>query len=388
MFLNMYIKEMKEALRDRRTLLLSVFLPILLLTGLTLFYESMMSTDEDETHTLAVDHSFSEEGKTLLKEFPQIKVQPFENPTDAVQDGEASAALQVSDSFMEEIKKGEQVTFSLSGDSYSQDSSLVLSQVESALTLFEKQIIQERLQTIDVDTSLISPLQVDFKEVGLESDNGASLSILSLFLPMIITMAISTGAYPLASDLFAGEKDRKTMEALLMTPVSRGKILLAKWLTISSIGALAGIVSILVVTLELIFLTEELKKGFNFGSDLWLILPTAFLITILFSLFIGALQMSASIISKTVKESQNYLSPITMLVILPVLFLGGTGLHELTTQHFLIPFFNIFALFKELLYGVIDYQNILLTAGSLVVSIVIFFAVSRLLFFKDKWVLN
>ena len=388
MFLNMYIKEMKEALRDRRTLLLSVFLPILLLTGLTLFYESMMSTDEDETHTLAVDPSFSEDGKTLLKEFPQIKVQSFENPTDAVKDGDASAALQVSDGFMEEIKKGEQVTFSLSGDSYSQDSSLVLSQVESALTLFEKQIIQERLQTIDVDTSLISPLQVDFKEVGLESDNGASLSILSLFLPMIITMAISTGAYPLASDLFAGEKDRKTMEALLMTPVSRGKILLAKWLTISSIGALAGVVSILVVTLELIFLTEELKKGFNFGSDLWLILPTAFLITILFSLFIGALQMSASIISKTVKESQNYLSPITMLVVLPALFLGGTGLHELTTQHFLIPFFNIFALFKELLYGVIDYQNILLTAGSLVVSIAIFFAVSRLLFLKDKWVLN
>ena len=388
MFLNMYIKEMKEALRDRRTLLLSVFLPILLLTGLTLFYESLMSTDEDETHTLAVDPSFNEDGKTLLKEFPQIKVQSFENPTDAVKDGDASAALQVSDGFMEDIKKGEQVTFSLSGDSYSQDSSLVLSQVESALTLFEKQIIQERLQTIDVDTSLISPLQVDFKEVGLESDNGASLSILSLFLPMIITMAISTGAYPLASDLFAGEKDRKTMEALLMTPVSRGKILLAKWLTISSIGALAGIVSILVVTLELIFLTEELKKGFNFGSDLWLILPTAFLITILFSLFIGALQMSASIISKTVKESQNYLSPITMLVVLPALFLGGTGLHELTTQHFLIPFFNIFALFKELLYGVIDYQNILLTAGSLVVSIAIFFAVSRLLFLKDKWVLN
>ncbi|MGM9957458.1 MAG: ABC transporter permease, partial [Peribacillus sp.] len=111
-------------------------------------------------------------------------------------------------------------------------------------------------------------------------------------------------------------------------------------------------------------------------------------ITILFSLFIGALQMSASIISKTVKESQNYLSPITMLGVLPVLFLGGTGLHELTTKHFLIPFFNIFALFKELLYGVIDYQNIVLTAGSLIVSIAIFFTVSRLLFLKDKWVLN
>ncbi|MFB6800001.1 hypothetical protein [Peribacillus butanolivorans] len=57
--------------------------------------------------------------------------------------------------------------------------------------------------------------------------------------------------------------------------------------------------------------------------------------------------MSASIISKTVKESQNYISPITMLVILPALFLGGTGLHELTAKHFLIPIFNIFLSLKN-----------------------------------------
>ncbi|MCO0596270.1 hypothetical protein NGI46_02200 [Peribacillus butanolivorans] len=54
----------------------------------------------------------------------------------------------------------------------------------------------------------------------------------------------------------------------------------------------------------------------------------------------------------------------------------------------MIPIFNIFALFKELIYGVIDYQNIFLTASSLIVSIAIFFAVSRILFLKDKWVLN
>ncbi|RRN67329.1 ABC transporter permease [Peribacillus simplex] len=388
MFLDMYLKEMKEALRDRRTLILSVFLPILLLTGLTLFYESMLTTDENETYTLAVDPSFSKDAKGLLDGFNQMEVKSFDDPIKAVQEGEAAAALQVNEGFMEKIEKGEQVTFNLSGDTYSQDSSFTISQIESALTLFEKQVIQERLQNIKADSKLTSPLQVNIKEVGLDTDNGASLSILSLFLPMIITMAISTGAYPLASDLFAGEKDRKTMEALLMTPVSREKILVAKWLTISSIGALAGIISILVVTLELIFLTDELRKGFSFGNDLWLILPIALSITVLFSMFLGALQMSASIISKTVKESQNYLSPITMLVILPTLFLGGTGLHELTNKHFLLPIFNIFALFKELIYGVIDIQNIFLTASSLIVSIILFFAVSRILFLKDKWVLN
>ena len=388
MFLNMYLKELKEALRDRRTLLLSVFLPILLLTGLTLFYESLIATDEDETYTLAVKPSLENEAKNLLKSFPQIDVQSFEEPADAVTSGKASAALQAGARFNEEIQQGKQATFTLYGDSYSQDGAFVLSQIEAALSAYEKQVITERLQSINADASLISPIKVVTNEIGNDAENATSINILSLFLPVIISMAISTGAYPLASDLFAGEKDRKTMEALLMTPVSRGKILLAKWLTISTIGSLAGIVSIAAVTLELIFLTDELKKGFDLGSDLWIVIPVALVISILFSLFIGALQMSASIISKTVKESQNYLSPITMLVILPSLFLGSVGLHELKVQDFLIPFFNIYALFKELIYGVIDYQNIFLTIGSLIISIVIFFTISRLLFLKDKWVLN
>ncbi|WP_416117758.1 hypothetical protein [Peribacillus butanolivorans] len=132
MFLNMCVKEMKEVLRDRRTLILSVLLPILLLTGLTLFFESLMNKDENETYTLAVDPSCSKDGKALLSDFPQSEVKLFDNPTEAVQEGQAPAALQVGEGFTEQIEKGKQVTFSLFGYTYSQDSSYALSQVESA----------------------------------------------------------------------------------------------------------------------------------------------------------------------------------------------------------------------------------------------------------------
>ncbi|KON67494.1 hypothetical protein AKG34_00600 [Peribacillus butanolivorans] len=88
-----------------------------------------MNTDENETYTLAVDPSFS---KALLSDFPQIEVKSFDNPTEAVQEDQAPAALQVGEGFMEQIEKGKQVTFSLFGDTYGQDSSYALSQVESA----------------------------------------------------------------------------------------------------------------------------------------------------------------------------------------------------------------------------------------------------------------
>lgn len=89
MLLNMYLKEMKDMLRDRRTLLLSIALPILLLTGLTLFYEKLMSDDQEKAYTLAVSHNIKDEVHSLLSQNPNIEVKAFSNPAEAVQEGQA-----------------------------------------------------------------------------------------------------------------------------------------------------------------------------------------------------------------------------------------------------------------------------------------------------------
>ncbi len=71
-----------------------------------------------------------------------------------------------------------------------------------------------------------------------------------MLISFILAITIGVGAGPAAADLFAGEKERKTMEALLMTPVKRSTLLLSKWLTISSIAAITGITTLIVVALE------------------------------------------------------------------------------------------------------------------------------------------
>ncbi|MEM5590928.1 hypothetical protein AAHH67_02985 [Niallia circulans] len=119
-----------------------------------------------------------------------------------------------------------------------------------------------------------------------------------------------------------------------------------------------------------------------------LIILFALVMTIIYSMLIVSLLMITSIIGKTIKEAQSYSTPILLLTIFPMMLLSTTGINELTTNHFIIPFVNVFSTLKELIFGEIIYQHLLLTLGSNLVFIVISFLIGRMLFLKDKWVIN
>ena len=103
MLRKIYLKEMKDSFRDRRTLLLTVFFPILLMTGLTFFYESLVSDGDEVEYSLAVDSSMSSEEKDIVEGFEKIKLVSSEDPEQSVQKGEAHAALLFSSGFLADI---------------------------------------------------------------------------------------------------------------------------------------------------------------------------------------------------------------------------------------------------------------------------------------------
>ncbi|WNS80434.1 ABC transporter permease subunit [Domibacillus sp. DTU_2020_1001157_1_SI_ALB_TIR_016] len=385
MLLNIYLKELKDCFRDRRTLLLTVFLPIVMMTGLTLFYDSMLSNDEDTTYTLAVEQSFYSEAEQLFLKTPNIDIHAAADPEQAVADGEAQAALLTDGPFIANIQKGVPASISIIGNSFSENSAYVMSAASTALSAFENTIIAERLQSQGIDQSLIQPFTVEQKEISSE---GGAMMMLSLLIPLILALAIGVGAGPAAADLFAGEKERKTMEALLMTPVNRMTMLIAKWLVISTLGIVIGLVTLLVVSLEVAFLTENLREAIHFGNQFPQIIGFALLVTAVYSMFNGALLMLTSIVAKTVKESQSYSAPVMMLSVFPTMFVTNLGVNELTLKHFAIPILNLFSILKELIAGVVNYEHLALMVGTNLLVIAAFITIGRLLFLKDKWVMN
>jgi sodium transport system permease protein len=385
MLLNIYIKEMKDCFRDRRTLFLTVLLPMVMMTGLIVFYESLVSNGEDKTYKLAVAQSFSTQEEALFTDYKNIELVKSSNPEETLQNGDAHAALLLEADFISSIEKGGNATVTLIGDSFSQNSSNLMNYVTNALGVLEKTIISERLQAEGANPELIQPFTITQKEVSEEDPN---INLLAMLIPMMLALAIGIGAGPAASDLFAGEKEKKTMEALLMTPINRSTLLVSKWLTITSIGAITGMITLIVVTLEINFLTENLRKSVSFEEDTYLIVGLAILISVIYAMFIASILMLTSIIGKTIKEAQSYSTPIMMLAMFPTMLISSVGINELSFHHFAIPILNLFSLLKELLFGVINYEHILTTIASNLIVMVIIFVIGRLLFLKDKWVMN
>lgn len=385
MFLKIYLKELKDSFRDRRTIILTVLLPIIMMTGFTFFYEKMISDGKGESYQLAVNESFDQGVEYVLTGFENIKLVKTADPEKMLEEGKVQAALVLDADFSEKIQKGEKATATIIGDSFSQKSSNLNSMIQNALGAFEKSIISERLQANGTNPDLVEPIVINQKEIA---DQNPNANLLAILIPIILVLSIGVGSSPAAADLFAGEKERKTMEALLMTPVKRSTLLFSKWLTITSVGSITGIATLIVVALEINLLTENLKKALSFGENTSAIILLAVLISIIYSMFNASLLMLTSIIGKTVKESQSYSTPVLMLGMFPSMILSGIGVNELSFQHFVIPIMNLFSLLKELIFGVIDYEHILVTIGSNLVCMVVLFIIGRILFLKDKWVMN
>ncbi|WP_044338901.1 ABC transporter permease [Rossellomorea aquimaris] len=385
MLLNIYLKELKDSFRDRRTLLLTVLLPIFMMSGLVLFYENMVSGDEGESYTLAVDSSINKEVTDLFSGYETIDIVKTADPQKSVEEGDALAAVIVSPGFMRNIEQGKEAGVTIIGDSLSQKSSNLMNLVTTALTAYEKQVTADRLEAQGTDLSIIKPFNITQQEI---SDDDTSMFLLAFLVPLILAISIGVGTGPSAADLFAGEKEKKTMEALLMTPVKRSTLLMAKWLTIATVGVVTGIVTLIVLAIEISLFTENLKAAVSFGDDVYLIIILSLLLTIVYAVFVASLQMITSIIGKTVKEAQSYSAPIMMLVAFPGMIITNVGLNELSFQHFAIPVLNLFSQFKELFMGVIDYQHLFLTFGSNLLLMLVIFVVGRVLFLKDKWVMN
>ncbi len=385
MFLNIYKKEMKDCFRDRRTLFLTVFLPVLMMTGLIFFYENLGFQAEEDSYTLAVHSSFSSEEKAIFSAYDNIEFNLADDPEAAFAEGEADAALLLDDQFTSRIAEGSEATVTILGDSFSQNSSSAMNIASAALAAYEKEVVTERLEQQGTDPSIVQPFTVELKET---TEDNVSANLLAILVPLILVLSITIGSGPAALDLFAGEKEKKTMEALLMTPVKRSTLLFSKWLTITTIGALIGIIALAVMTIEITFFTENLKGALSLDENGIPMLTTAVLISIVFSMFNAAVLMLTSIMGKTIKESQSYTSPISMLFMLPLFAITSLGVNEFTFKHFAIPILNLFTLLKELLFGIVVAEHILLTLGSNLICVVIVFIICRIMFMKDKWVIH
>ena len=352
-----YFKEMLDTLRDRRTLISMILVPIILFPILIIGMSAVMvmmvkKTEAEVTRIAVIGKEFAPAALSLIddgKTFEIVEEKDFES---ALKEKKISAALKFPPGFERKIREDDSTEAVIYYDAAELKSEITSDKLTDRLKDYQDTVVTARLRERQIDKSLLHPIKISKENLAPKEKMGGFM--LAMFLPYIIVILAMTGAMYPAIDLTAGEKERGTLETILVTPVSRLDITAGKFLAVLT----ASIITVVLATTSM-----SLTAGIGFAKigpfaseqqlpfsirplSILMLLVLMFPIACLFS----SVLLSVALFAKTYKEAQSYITPLMFLVILPAMisFLPG---FELDWRLVFIPIVNVSLASKEVLMG-------------------------------------
>jgi sodium transport system permease protein len=234
-------------------------------------------------------------------------------------------------------------------------SGFAVSEIQRFFSDYRERIVTARLAGRGLAPTFVKPFAVQVENVAPPEKVGGN--VIGGIIPYMFLLLCFTGAMYPAMDLTAGEKERGTMETILCSPVSRLELVLGKFLMVLT-ASLGGPLLVAMV-------------GANRGAGAAAALPSldplgllAVLVLVLpMAVFFSALLLAISLVAKSFKEAQSYLSPLVIVIILPAVAGVLPGV-ELNGQLALVPILNVSLASKELVSGVWHWPHLALIFGS------------------------
>ncbi|PJI08559.1 MULTISPECIES: ABC transporter permease [Clostridium] len=377
-------KEIKDIFRDRKTIIFSVLMPIILLPLISFFISSVANKSENKVKNnvkiAIVDEGNSSLGSYLKKQ-KNIKIVKSNNIKSDVKDGKILVALDIPKDFDEYLSLGKNTKVTLTYDNSSTDATTAYNIVNSYINVYSKQIVAARLAKKNINPEVLNPIKVNLDVT--QKDNGAGALMVTMLVPLLLMIYSATGVLGPSVDLGAGEKERGTLEPLLTTKANRLSILWGKVLAISAVGIIISLASLLGL-----YITMQQKDGmFGNGSGFNLGLDTILLVMILpimTTIVFGAVELAISVYARSFKEAQTYLSPVTIVAMVLVYLVMMKDPKNIELVYFNIPITNATCLIKEFLVGIHNYTHIALTFGWMVLYMVAALFFARYMFSKEE----
>lgn len=307
-----YAKELLDAIRDRRTLLMVLVASIV--TGpLTLvLIAQFVSGLEEKSSILKVRIAGLEYAPPFVNFLQRNDVDIEKAPEDyeaLVKSGRLDAVIVVPTDFHERFLAGDDARLELLYDDSRTEASPAIRQAERLLRAFNREVGYLRLVARGVSPSLIEAVKVDHVNTATPRQKGA---VLLFLIPMFAILAPLLGGMTIAIDATAGERERGSLEPLLANPVSATALVLGKWLAAWTSAAAVGVLTISgFLAAAALYAERKLASLLQFG------LPEALVFLALmipFAAFTSALQMLVSTYGRTYREAQTYVSYLATLV--------------------------------------------------------------------------
>ena len=356
---NILKKEIREMFRDKKSLSMMLVIPIfvpLIVLGMSALFEVQANKDIEEYNKIGFAYELSEEEKNIAKELN----------------------IEVNEGNEDELKtkyENDEIDLYITKDG----NKYILNGNDSDVTTYAKTLMEsyfnvykEYLQSGYLQANNVNPndvLNIITVEENITEEENMFVSYIRNYAFVFIIMAITVSATYPATDTTAGERERGTLETLLTFPIKSRDIIVGKFLAVTIASILTGIISLVLAIISVAIAQNafSIYEGLNIMFSPISILLSVIII-IAYSFFISGLCIAIASSSKTFKEAQSALTPLTFISLFPgmiAFMIGVTGTPLLS----IIPFINYVVVFTDTSAGNVDWLNIALMVISTIIYI-------------------
>ncbi len=387
-------KELLDTLRDKRTLIMMIGVPLLLYPSLTLVGFQLALVQhrklEASLSRVAVIEERPNPMKDWLGNIPLVSVLESETPLEDLADGRLDAVVVVAGDLNAALTANGTGTVEIRYDATEFASRDAVHRIEKGLEEVSDRIQDERLARQNLARAYITPLEVERADTA--SPTRTTGAVLGGLLPFLIIVALALGAFYPAVDLTAGEKERGTFETLLATPTSKLEIVSGKFCAVFILAMCTGLLNLASMGLTFVVIFSQLapiletRLGIHFDFPLSQF-PVMLLLLIPLALFISAAMMSLAVLARSFKEAQNFVTPFFIVIMFPLFLTAMPGV-RLEGMNLFVPIANVALLFRELLAGKAGMEAVFLVLLSTCVFAALALLLAARLFQREDVVLS
>jgi len=361
-------KELVEFVRDWRTILAILVIPLLMFPLLFILFPLLLASEAAELEAMSVDVLVQadeiplELGLLLNNSTLNITYEPLP-VLDQLSNPSGSETVLRNGSYDVVVRlqtNGTIVEYAVLYLSTSEQSLEARSRTFDVLLTWEENETVRRIDAAGLDADeTLDPLRWngDVSQSDVATQGEQAGMALSLFIPLVLAVWTFSSAIQPSIDMTAGERERGTLEALLGLPCSRMELLFGKWLAVATITG-AGV---LLQVAGLLFAIGYLATSDVISAPSVSLTALVFLClaVLLFAIMVVAFELALAMRSHSVKEAGSILGPAVLIILFPALFTQVINLDGIETFWFAIPVVNVLLALRELLMNRIVYSHVL-----------------------------
>jgi sodium transport system permease protein len=369
-------KEVTDAVRDRRSLLAGLLFALLGPFVLAAVLKTMIAAEGDaDTRPLYMVGAAHAPGLVRHLETAGLNLQEADAaPEDLLAHAPDAVVLEVPPAAPAELAQGREATLHLWVDMADSDARRQAGRVQALVASYGKGLSAQRLLAAGIAPGHASALALTLRDINRAGGAGGRSALVLGALPLFWLLGVFVGGSHVALDVTGGERERRSLEALLAQPVSPGVLFVAKWLTASLFGYVSSAAALLLSVLVLDRLSLH-ELGIVFAPN-GAMLAQMLLVLLPLALLVGALQCTVALNARSHREGQVYLNLLQLVPM--VLMVEQLGAASPFAAH-LAPLFSQHAHLIALLtqQAVAPAALVLSAAGCLVASALLVWGGSR-----------